>query len=127
MAGQSLNSKKTGELWEKTAESFLCTHGLKVLERNFSSRFGEIDLIMEHENTIVFVEVRYRKSKKHGDGAESITPEKQSRISRTAGWYLANNPDRAEQFCRFDVVSIDSKQSAQSINWIRDAFYSTIG
>lgn len=127
MAGQSLNSKKSGELWEKTAESFLCRHGLKVLEKNYSSRFGEIDLVMEHGNTIVFVEVRYRKSKQHGDGAESVTAVKQSRISRTAGWYLANNPARAEQFCRFDVVSIASEQSAQDINWIRNAFYSTIG
>lgn len=127
MAGQTLNSKQAGELWEKTAESFLCTHGLKILERNFSSRFGEIDLIMEHGETIVFVEVRYRKSRQHGDGAESITPDKQSRISRTAGWYLANNPDKADKICRFDVVSIDSQQGDQDLNWIRNAFYSTIG
>ena len=122
-----LTSRQAGAQWEKTAESFLCENGLKVLERNFSSRFGEIDLIMEHAETVVFVEVRYRKSGQHGSGAESVTSHKQSRLSRTAAWYLATNPQRAEQFCRFDVVSIKSEEDDQAITWIRNAFYSTIG
>jgi len=123
----ALSSRQAGAQWEKTAESFLCERGLKVLERNFSSRFGEIDLIMEHDETVVFVEVRYRKSGQHGSGAESVTTHKQSRLSRTAAWYLAKNPHRAEQFCRFDVVSINSEKKDQAITWIRNAFYSTIG
>ena len=127
MAEQLLNSRQTGTQWEKIAESFLCAHGLKILERNFTSRFGEIDLIMEHDDTVVFVEVRYRKNKQHGSGAETVTYHKQGRISRTAGWYLVNNPDKAEQFCRFDVVSMDSQKTDQNIDWIRNAFYSTIG
>jgi len=127
MAEHALNSRQSGAQWERTAESFLCAHGLRILEKNFTSRFGEIDLIMEHDGTVVFVEVRYRKNKQHGSGAESVTHHKQGRISRTAGWYLVKNPDRAEQFCRFDVVSIDSQKTDQKITWIRNAFYSTIG
>ena len=131
----ALNSRQAGTQWEQTAESYLCERGLKILERNFSSRFGEIDLIMEHDETVVFVEVRYRKSGQHGSGAESVTTQKQSRLSRTAAWYLAKNPHRAEQFCRFDVVSIKSETGDQAgdeagdqtITWIRNAFYSTIG
>jgi len=127
-----LNSRKSGAQWEQIAESFLRRHGLKTLQRNFSSRFGEIDLIMEDEETLVFVEVRYRKCSEHGSGAESVTFYKQGKISRTAAWYLAKNPQRAEQFCRFDVISIDPQKmdpekTDQEIDWIKAAFYSTIG
>jgi putative endonuclease len=127
MAGSLLNTRQHGQRWERAAESYLCRHGLKLLERNFSSRFGEIDLIMEDTGTVVFVEVRYRKSTLRGSGAETVTLQKQGRLSRTAGWYLAKHPARAEQYCRFDVVSIDSQQSDPCVNWIRNAFYSTIG
>jgi putative endonuclease len=121
------DNRQSGARWEKTAESFLRNHGLSLLQRNFSSRFGEIDLIMEDGKTLVFIEVKYRKSSHHGSGADAVTFHKQGRISRTAGWYLAKNPHRAEQFCRFDVISIDPQEKDQGINWIKNAFYSTIG
>ena len=122
-----LSGRKSGAYWEKTAESFLRTQGLVLLQRNFSSRFGEIDLIMEDDQTLVFVEVKYRGNDHHGSGAEAVTFHKQGRISRTAAWYLARNPDKAECVCRFDVISIDPKKRDQGINWIKSAFYSTIG
>ena len=133
MARQFLNkqpaitTRQSGEQWEKTAESFLRSHGLKLLQRNFSSRFGEIDLIMEDEKTVVFVEVKYRKCSRHGSGADAVTFHKQGRISRTAAWYLAMNPHRSEQVCRFDVISINPREKDQGINWIKSAFYSTQG
>ncbi|MDH4021409.1 MAG: YraN family protein [Xanthomonadales bacterium] len=132
MAKHSLNpsqlkGRSSGAHWEKTAEVFLRDQGLKLLNRNFSSRFGEIDLIMEDDETIVFIEVKFRKSDHHGSGADAVTFHKQNRISRTAAWYLARNPHRAEQFCRFDVISIDPKKRDQGINWIKSAFYSTMG
>jgi len=80
---------------------------------------------MEDRDTVVFVEVKYRRSSSHGSGADAITIHKQGRISRTAALYLALNPARAEQFCRFDVVSIDPDKDEQEINWIKNAFYST--
>ncbi len=131
MVNHSLNraapgSRKSGTHWEKAAENFLRKQGLKLLQRNFSSRFGEIDLIMEDEKTVVFIEVKYRKSNRHGSGADAVTFHKQGRISRTAAWYLAKNPYRAESVCRFDVVSIDPKKGDQGIAWIRGAFYSSI-
>lgn len=123
----SLSNRKSGAHWEKTAETFLLTRGLVLLQRNFSSRFGEIDLIMEEEKTIVFVEVKYRNNNYHGSGADAVTYHKQNRISLTAAWYLAKNPHKSESVCRFDVISIDPKKSNQGINWIRGAFYSTLG
>ena len=132
MAGHSLKhprpgGRRSGIHWEKTAETYLCARGLQLLQRNFSSRFGEIDLIMEDDRTVVFVEVKYRRNKSHGSGAEAVTLHKQNRISLTAAWYLALNPARAEQFCRFDVISIDPEKGEQGISWIRNAFYSTAG
>ncbi len=99
--------------------------GLRLLQRNFSSRFGEIDLIMEDEKTVVFVEVKYRGNNSHGSGADAVTFHKQNRISLTAACYLAMNPARSEQYCRFDVISIDPAKDEQGINWIKSAFYST--
>ena len=119
--------RKSGFHWEKAAESYLRTQGLRLLQRNFSSRFGEIDLIMKDGQTLVFVEVKYRKSNQHGSGADAVTFHKQERISRTAAWYLAKNPHKAESICRFDVISINQGQSIQSIDWIKNAFYSTFG
>ncbi len=124
---QQASPRLAGTQWEKTAESFLCSHGLKLLQRNFCSRFGEIDLIMEDHGTLVFVEVKYRKNSSHGSGADAVTFHKQCRISRTAAWYLVKNPQRAEQVCRFDVLSIHSQKMDQGIDWIKAAFYSTTG
>jgi putative endonuclease len=122
-----MRGRKWGAHWEKAAESYLRARGLKLLHRNFSSRFGEIDLIMEDEQTVVFIEVKYRKSAQHGSGAEAVTFHKQDKISRTASWYLAKNPHRAEQFCRFDVISIEPEIADQGIHWIKSAFDSTLG
>jgi putative endonuclease len=123
----SVSNRKSGARWEKTAESYLLAQGLKLLQRNFSSRFGEIDLIMQDQKTVVFVEVKYRKNSRHGSGADAVTFHKQNRISLTAAWYLAMNPHRAECVCRFDVISIDPEKMDQNIDWIKSAFYSTTG
>ena len=123
----SVSNRKSGARWEKTAESYLLAQGLKLLQRNFSSRFGEIDMIMQDQKTVVFVEVKYRKNSRHGSGADAVTFHKQNRISLTAAWYLAMNPHRAECVCRFDVISIDPEKMDQNIDWIKSAFYSTTG
>jgi len=118
--------RRAGAYWEKMAEAFLSARGLRLLQRNFSCRLGEIDLVMEDRDTVVFIEVKYRKSSSHGSGADAVNMQKQHRISRTAAFYLAKNPARADQFCRFDVVSIDPDKDEQDINWIKNAFYSTV-
>ncbi len=124
---QPSNARITGRHWERAAEAYLQEQGLCLLQRNFSSRFGEIDLIMQDNNCIVFVEVRYRRDARHGSGAATVAFNKRRKISMTAGWYLAKNPQRAKQYCRFDVISIDSRKDGQGIDWIKNAFYSTMG
>jgi len=120
-------SRQRGAGFEQAAECYLTGRGLKLLQRNVSSRFGEIDLVMQDGADIVFVEVRYRRDARHGSGAATVTPRKQHKLSMTAGWYLAQNPRQAIRKCRFDVVSIAPGASGQGVNWIKNAFYSTIG
>ena len=91
--------------------------GLKLVERNWRCRLGEIDLIAEEGRTVVFAEVRLRSLSAFGGAAESITFAKRARLLATARLYLARRPDAP---CRFDVFLIDG--SPASVRWIRDAF-----
>jgi len=115
-----------GIKWERLAESFLKRKGLKLLKTNYNCRLGEIDLIMTHGDTIAFIEVRYRRGKGHGSGAESVNHHKQLRLSRAAGYFLVHNPAFAARPCRFDVVSISGAGRNPSIEWINNAFESKI-
>ncbi len=116
------NRRIKGEKWEKLAESFLNKRGLRTLERNYNSRFGEIDLIMMDRQTLVFAEVRYRNDNSHGSGAESVTIGKQKRITHAAQKFLQHHRHHASLACRFDVVSIGKEDGRILINWIRNAF-----
>lgn len=112
----------TGEKAEQDACQHLQQHGLKLVTKNYRCKFGEIDIIMQDRQSLVFVEVRYRKSSQFGSGAESITMAKQKKLLRTASYYLQQHPQTAQLACRFDVISISGKQDKQrEINWIKDA------
>jgi putative endonuclease len=123
----AVSRPEDGRHWERMAESFLRNRGLKLLDRNYRCRLGELDLIMQHGGQLVFVEVRYRRSNRCGDGLETVGPVKQRRISSAAAHYLARNPRRATQACRFDVVSIGGAGSATRVHWVRNAFESMYG
>jgi len=91
--------------------------GLRVVERNWRCRLGEIDLIAEEGATVVFAEVRMRTAFGYGGAGESVTEGKRSRLLAAARLYLARRP-QAE--CRFDVFLIDGL--ASRVEWIRNAF-----
>lgn len=110
-------SRAIGQAQEDVACHYLQKQGLKLLQRNFSCRQGEIDLIMEEGNHIVFVEVRYRKNDLYGSGLDTISIFKQKKIITTAKFFLTCKPWYYKQPCRFDVLSI-----GKDITWIRDAF-----
>ena len=107
------------------AESFACKflqdNGLRLISKNFSCRSGEIDIIMSDDDTLVFVEVRYRKNARFGGGIASVDERKQSRLIRSAETYLQKNHAVAER-CRFDVVSIEAGSNEPEVTWIRNAF-----
>ena len=104
----------------RDAEDRACTHlrkrGLLELERNFRCRSGEIDLIMRDGPTLVFVEVRFRRSGRFGGSAETVDVRKQARLINAAQTYLQRK--RITAACRFDVVAI----TGSDLQWIRNAF-----
>lgn len=111
----------------REAESLACDYlqrrGLSLLQRNYRSRHGEIDLIMHGKDSLVFVEVRYRRQAHFGSGAESVDRRKQSRIAACAQHYLQRHPQAAARPCRFDVVAISGAGTGTpAIEWIQNAF-----
>lgn len=102
---------------EAQAESYLCKHGMKCLEKRYRAQDGEIDLIMDDQGILVFVEVKYRPRGYAGDGLAAVTPSKQQRMIHAAAEYLTRREDSAVA-ARFDVVEI----TADGIRHIKDAF-----
>ena len=120
-------TREQGEYTESLACRFLEEKGFTLLERNFHCRFGEIDLIMQDNGSIVFVEVRYRRSNNFGSGAETITASKQSKLIKTASAYLQQHAKLNQYPARFDVVSITGSVATSNIknidfDWIKNAF-----
>lgn len=106
-----------GESEEQRACEYLQAQGLSLITQNFNCRMGEIDLIMKHKESLVFIEVRYRKNREFGGAAASITRSKQRKIIRTALFYQQKH---APQSCmRFDVVAIEGDNELQ---WFPSAF-----
>lgn len=99
--------QQLGIIGEELAAVELTARGYAVLARRYRTRHGEIDIVCEHEGTIVFVEVRARASAEFGRAAESVTDAKKRKVSAMAVDYLARN-ELANRPCRFDVVAIDN-------------------
>lgn len=116
-----MKTGNTGKDAETLACGYLQAKGMALVERNYRSRFGEIDLIMDDRNCLIFVEVRYRRRDRYGSGAESVDARKQARIVACARHYLLRHPRAAERPCRFDVVAIGGGANP-AIEWIPDAF-----
>jgi len=112
-----MNTRKEGFTGEEMAARFLKKRGYKILERNFSSTHGEIDIVAKDKNFIVFVEVKRRKSEYFGAPEEAVTPLKQKSIINCAKVWLVQNKLYGSPV-RFDVVSI----MREDITLLKDAF-----
>jgi len=110
-----------GRAAEDLAARFLDGQGLHVVARNFRTKRGEIDLVARDGATLVFVEVRFRRSASHGGAAESITAAKQARMVAAAQVYLLRQ--RGDPPCRFDAILLDALDPAR-IDWRRDVIAS---
>ncbi len=106
-----------GNVQEARAYEFLQSEGLSLITQNFSCRMGEIDLIMQDKNSLVFVEVRYRANKQFGGAVASVTKGKQRKIIRTALFYQQRYAPKSNM--RFDVIGIENDNE---IKWIPSAF-----
>lgn len=116
-----MSARDRGKQIEQAACRFLQRQGLALVTQNYLCRGGEIDLIMRDDQTLVFVEVRFRKHRRYGGALESIDLRKQSRIIHTAGHYLQHHPG-AYSACRFDVLAASPLRDDYAFNWIKDAF-----
>jgi len=120
------NKRGFGRAQEAKAARYLRAQGLKLLCKNYHCRFGEIDLVMADSQTLVFVEVRFRRTAQYGSAIATVTQTKQRKIRLTAADYLQRHPRYSACPCRFDVIGLstgcESIAANSSIDWIKDAF-----
>ncbi len=114
--------RAAGAAFEQRACAELQRAGLKLLARNYTTRYGELDLVMLDRETVVFVEVRHRIRAAHGSAAASVTASKQAKLVRAATLWLAEHTAHANRPCRFDVVSYDGPNGEATMDWLSNAF-----
>lgn len=122
-------SRSIGQHAETACCEYLQQQGLKLLARNYRGKRGEIDIVMQDKDALVFVEVRYRKNNTYGSALESVTTDKQVRILATAEQYLQHETKMKN--ARIDVVAMSQKpqnkatensDNEYTFEWIKDAF-----
>ncbi len=113
-----MNKRKIGTDKEQIAAAYLEEQGVKIIQRNFRNRQGEIDMIAYHGQYLVFVEVKYRGSYNKGNALEAVTYHKQRQICKVADYYRYVNKLGMNTMVRYDVVAIQG----EDITWIQNAF-----
>jgi putative endonuclease len=116
-----MNRRKWGKAGEDLAAQYLEHSGLKILERNFRFERGEIDLIAEEGEELVFIEVKARQSNTFGTPEDAVTERKQEQVHTVAEGYLFIH-DIDNRPCRFDIVAIEYRDGTAEIRHLRDAF-----
>jgi putative endonuclease len=110
--------QRRGRVAEQRALGLLQDNGLRLLARNVRFRVGELDLIMQDQETVVFVEVRFRSPSRYGGAASTVERKKQQRLIRAAYRWIQMQFGSDEPASRFDVVTLDG----DAVGWIRGAF-----
>ena len=110
-----------GKKSESLALSCLKKHGYKIIEQNYRNKIGEIDIIAKDKGTLVFVEVKARKTHVFGNPKWAVTPKKQRKISMVALYYLKDTKQTHVK-ARFDVVALSSGKDNSQIEIIKNAF-----
>ncbi len=111
-----------GRQAEALALAHLQRRGLRLIARNYRCRAGEVDLVMQQGNSVVFVEVRSRTSAAFVNPKETVDWRKQRRIAKVAAHYLGAHREMANRPVRFDVVSVTRPNYAAQLEWIPGAF-----
>lgn len=118
-----MNNSSKGDIYEALVLETLLGEGYALIEKNYRSSRGEIDLIMYDKaffpNTLVFIEVKYRASERFGSALESVTPRKRQKIVHTANVFLMKRPHAGP--CRFDVIGVSP---LHRLTHIKNAFES---
>lgn len=110
-----------GKTAEHYALRFLLDQGLRLVERNWHCRRGEIDLIMQQQELLVFIEVRLR-THQQVSAEESVDVRKQAKLIASAQTFLLAQPQWQQHACRFDVIAVRQQDKSFNFNWIQGAF-----
>lgn len=114
-----MNTRQKGTDWEQYAAEYLTGQGMRIVEKNFRcGRNGEIDMIGYHRGYLVFVEVKYRRSRSKGTAAEAVGLRKQKQICKTADYYRYLHHIGENRAVRYDVIAIQGEETF----WIQNAF-----
>lgn len=129
-----ISSKLLRQWAEQEAMRILECSGFNIQHQNYHSRFGEVDIIADKDQELIFVEVKARSPTKYGLATEVVTEAKQIKIIKTAMCFLEKNPQFQEFYCRFDIICFDFHQEiAKNVQqdfskypydqqWIENAF-----
>ena len=110
-----------GRLGEKAAVDFLKNNGYKIIRRNYKNKLGEIDIIAQEKDVLVFIEVKSRRTTAYGLPQEAVHSFKQGQMGKVALYYLKEN-NLLEKRARFDIISVTNINESPQINLIRNAF-----
>lgn len=113
-----MNRRKTGSKYEDMAAAYLDSQGIRIISRNFRSRYGEIDIVGHDGEYYIFFEVKYRKDNSSGDPIEAVDIRKQTRISRVSDYFRVCMKLKDTDNIRFDVIAI----LGNDIRWYKNAF-----
>lgn len=111
-----------GKQGEEIAVSYLKKHGYKIIETNFSCKFGEIDIIAEKDDTICFVEVKTRTNESFGSPVEAITPFKMKHIIKSVQYYILKR-HLEDKEVRLDVLEVEMMNGRANVNQIENAIW----
>ncbi|GAB3753709.1 YraN family protein [Lysobacter olei] len=114
--------RAVGASVEAAARDRLVAEGMTPVAANVGYRLGELDLVMHDGESLVFVEVRYRRDDRFGGGAASVDWRKCRKLIRAAELFLMHHPRWANAPCRFDVIDAEGDAAAPRLTWLRDAF-----
>lgn len=113
-------ARARGTAIEHIAARWLAEQGLRLLGRNQHAKGGELDLVMQDGETLVFVEVKHRETTRYGHPLETVTAQKQRRLVHAAHVYLARQQLSCP--CRFDVLAVIGTPPALTFEWVKAAF-----
>ena len=116
-----MSNKTLGDQGEAYAADYLRQNGYRILTRNYRTKVGEIDLIADDHGTLVFIEVKTRRSVRFGTPAEAVNYKKKQKIIQTAYWYLYEQR-RENTICRFDVLEVYAIGNNWNVHHIKGAF-----
>lgn len=120
---KAATSHSIGKTSEAFAKQYLIEQGLSFIEQNVHCRQGEIDLVMQDGDTLVFVEVKYRKNSQFGGAIAAVSKVKQDKIKHCVAFFLHKaSLNEYNTHCRFDVVALDGDISQPEVTWLKNAF-----